>query len=232
MKTLTADHIQQLYAFTASNGVPYYDLQTELVDHLANDIESQWEYNQNPDFEMALEIAYSRFEKNGFTGLVVARTKVLLKKHMKFVKRCFISFFTFPKLIVTVGFFFLLHSIFLLDVYFELPFFKLSMIALQLVCAGIMKIYAHNFDKRLKQKEQVWLLEQLVYKSTTMPLGLLLTSIAFGFTDSFNGTGIVAQWLLSGLCTVVFLHNYIVLFIIPSKAEEYLKATYPEYGLV
>ncbi|MFY7731299.1 MAG: hypothetical protein ACOVRN_17400 [Flavobacterium sp.] len=232
MKQLSAEQIDQLYIFVQNNGVHYYDLQTELVDHLANHIESQWAYHQNPDFNDALSFAYSGFEKNSFTTLVAARTKALLKKHMRFVRSCFVSFFTFPKLIVTVALFFSLHSIFLLDAKFEIPFFQLSMIAIQMICAGIIKISARNFEKRLKRKEKVWLLEQLVYKSTTMPATLFITGISFQFTDNFNGPGVVAQWVLSGIFTLVFLHNYIVLYVIPYRAEEYLRDTYPEYDLV
>ena len=36
---LTEEQIQQLYKFTRQHYVEHYDVQTELVDHLANDIE-------------------------------------------------------------------------------------------------------------------------------------------------------------------------------------------------
>ena len=36
---LTTKNIEQLYKFTKDHFVDWYDLQTELVDHLANDIE-------------------------------------------------------------------------------------------------------------------------------------------------------------------------------------------------
>lgn len=39
MKTLSKEDIQNLYTFTRQHYVEHYDLQTELVDHLANDIE-------------------------------------------------------------------------------------------------------------------------------------------------------------------------------------------------
>lgn len=230
MKQLSTEQIDQLYLFVQNNGVHYYDLQTELVDHLANHIETQWAYNQNPDFEDALSFAYSGFEKNSFTTLVATRTKALLKKHIRFVRSCFGSFFTFPKLIVTVALFFSLHSIFLIDT--EVPIFQLSVLALQFMFLAKFILTKKHFEKRLKQKEKVWLLEQLVYKSITMPATLFITGISFQFTDNFNGPGVVAQWVLSGIFTLAFLHNYIVLYVIPYRAEEYLRDTYPEYDLV
>lgn len=38
---LSTEQIDYLYQFTRNHYVEYYDLQTELVDHLANAIEAQ-----------------------------------------------------------------------------------------------------------------------------------------------------------------------------------------------
>lgn len=46
--------IERLYQFTRQHYVEWYDLQTELVDHLANAIEQQWQENPNISFEDAL----------------------------------------------------------------------------------------------------------------------------------------------------------------------------------
>ncbi len=41
---LTKDQIQNLYKFTKQHYVEWYDLQSELVDHLANDINLYFYY--------------------------------------------------------------------------------------------------------------------------------------------------------------------------------------------
>ena len=56
---LTEPQIQDLYTFTRQHFVEHYDLQTELVDHLANDIETQWQ-NQN---KLSFEVLPSKAEK-------------------------------------------------------------------------------------------------------------------------------------------------------------------------
>ena len=53
---LSAEQIERLYQFTRQHYVEYYDLQTELVDHLANAIEEQWQQNPKLSFEEALQI--------------------------------------------------------------------------------------------------------------------------------------------------------------------------------
>ena len=57
---LSSDQIQQLYTFTQQHYVEYYDLQTELVDHLANSIEEQWTENPKRSFEEALQIEFKK----------------------------------------------------------------------------------------------------------------------------------------------------------------------------
>lgn len=47
---LSSKHIDQLYKFTSAHFVEWYDLQTELVDHLANDIEDIWEKDPKLSF--------------------------------------------------------------------------------------------------------------------------------------------------------------------------------------
>ncbi len=55
MQKVTADQIAHLYDFSRKHYVEYYDLQTELVDHLANGIEKQWIDNEHIPFENALK---------------------------------------------------------------------------------------------------------------------------------------------------------------------------------
>ena len=42
---LTENQIEELYVFTRKHYVIHYDLQTELVDHLSNGVEEQWQAN-------------------------------------------------------------------------------------------------------------------------------------------------------------------------------------------
>ena len=56
---INIEQTNRLYEFTRQHYVEYYDLQTELVDHLANSIETQWQENPKIDFEDG----FSRFFK-------------------------------------------------------------------------------------------------------------------------------------------------------------------------
>ena len=55
---VTPSQLQDLYAFTRNHYVYHYDLQTELVDHLANDIETIWQENPKLSFEEARDQSF------------------------------------------------------------------------------------------------------------------------------------------------------------------------------
>ena len=88
---LSAEQIEKLYQFTRQHYVEYYDLQTELVDHLANAIEEQWQQNPKLSFEEALQIEFKKFGVFGFMDVVEQRQSALNKKYNKFKQRyyCF-----------------------------------------------------------------------------------------------------------------------------------------------
>ncbi len=67
---LSKEQIQKLYTFTHQHYVEYYDLQTELVDHLANAIEEQWQENPKLSFDEALQIEFKKFGVFGFMDVV------------------------------------------------------------------------------------------------------------------------------------------------------------------
>ena len=70
---LTTSQIDQLFIFTRQNYVEYYDLQSELVDHLANAIEMQWQENPNRSIDEALHIEFKKFGVFGFMDVVEKR---------------------------------------------------------------------------------------------------------------------------------------------------------------
>ncbi|WP_440120244.1 hypothetical protein [Tenacibaculum sp. Ill] len=82
---LTDQHIEQLYRFTRQHFVEHYDVQTELVDHLANDIEQIWEENPTLTFEQARENSFKKFGMFGFMTVVEKKQKQLGKKYRKII---------------------------------------------------------------------------------------------------------------------------------------------------
>ena len=67
---LSEEQIKQLYAFVEKKSVRWYDLQTELVDHLASQIEELWKTNPALSFDESLAIVYKQFGIFGFSKIV------------------------------------------------------------------------------------------------------------------------------------------------------------------
>ena len=230
---LTAQQIDQLFTFTRQHYVEWYDLQSELVDHLANAIETQWQENPNRSFDEALQIEFKKFGVFGFMEVVEKRQAALGKKYNGLVWHHFKDFFGIPKIVLTIAMTLVLYSILKISAYSEWIF-----IGLYLIVVGVTfyELFKNNRIQKRKKQTQVkrWLFEEIINQ-----YGSLSGVIIFPFNilvQIFNRSEKYLDndyWImgLSFLLVVVTLVLFIIFKIIPSKAVQYLKATYPEYKL-
>ena len=77
MREFTAEQIDHLYQFTRQHYVEWYDLQTELVDHLANDIEHIMDNNKDLSFEEAKKVSFKKFGVFGFSDVIEQKQNAL-----------------------------------------------------------------------------------------------------------------------------------------------------------
>lgn len=98
---LTTLQIEKLFEFCSKHFVRFYDLQVELVDHLANAIEEKMDKQKNISFESALEEVHKSFGYKGFAGFVEARASALYQQNKKLRWKLFLEYFTFPKIAFT-----------------------------------------------------------------------------------------------------------------------------------
>lgn len=96
---LTEAQIEELYAFTRKKYVEYYDVQTELVDHLATSIEEKMS-TSNINFETALQQIYAQFGIFGFSELVEKKGIEVVSKNRLFFRKSFIEYFKLPKFLL------------------------------------------------------------------------------------------------------------------------------------
>jgi hypothetical protein len=104
---LSQTEIDALYRFCIKHGVKYYDVQVELVDHLATAIETEIATNHNTTFEESLQKEYKSFGITGFSKLISERKaaieKGIKKKRIEILKKSI----TPPLLFVTIAILFL-----------------------------------------------------------------------------------------------------------------------------
>ncbi|MBO9591369.1 MAG: hypothetical protein J7599_00585 [Niabella sp.] len=107
---LTNEQIQTLDRFCQKKGVHYYDLRQELVDHLAESIETDMAADPKTDFDKALHRVYSAFGISGFSNVIRQREEAARKACRQKEFRLFKAYFTFPKIALSLLAFLLLIS--------------------------------------------------------------------------------------------------------------------------
>ncbi len=229
---LTEQHIEQLYKFTRQHYVEHYDVQTELVDHLANDIEQIWATQPNLNFEQARDISFKKFGIFGFMDVVEEKQKQLSKKYYKIILGFVKEWFNLPKIILTSAILLFFYMLLISNISSKY-FFGFWGIYIAYVS---IKMYSLNKEikTRKKKTKMLWLLEDFIYKqgaanATLMPI--------YAFQLFVNVNEIANyQWhvalLIASVSTIMIIVGYISLNILPQKAEELLEEHYPEYKLV
>ncbi len=99
---ITEAQYESLYAFCRRHYVQYYDVQIELVDHLSEAIEEKMKANPKLSFEQALDSVYAGFGIKGFADIVATRMQMVGEKCRKQKWQLFFSYFTVPKIAMTV----------------------------------------------------------------------------------------------------------------------------------
>ncbi|MBP1838581.1 hypothetical protein [Formosa algae] len=227
--TLSAEQIEKLYQFTRKHFVEFYDVQTELVDHLANDIEEQWETNPEDTFEAALDISFKKFGVFGFQEVLEAKAKALNKYYWRAVWDIYKCFFTLPKLMFTLAMCCLSFLILKYTPHFGYTLGAIAVAFFALYLGQVMLL-----NKAIKQEQKKtgrkWMYQELLGNLG----GLIGLAGAFvqglarlpKFREGYHDYSIM---LISIGVVGVALLSYVTLFILPEKITTYLKEEYKAY---
>lgn len=162
MEHITETHIERLYSFTEQHYVEFYDLQTELVDHLANDIEAIWEQNPQLSFEEARDQSFKKFGVFGFMEVVEQRQKAMNKRYHKYLWQELKTWFGIPKILATLALICALYTL------FSIPFgnyWLVAIYAIIVVCSfySMVKL-SRSYRQRKAVSSKKWLLEDIIFK--------------------------------------------------------------------
>ncbi|MHB0756508.1 hypothetical protein [Polaribacter sp. M15] len=230
---LSEIQIENLYKFTRQHYVYHYDVQTELVDHLANDIEQIWVEHPKLSFEEARDKSFKKFGIFGFMDVIEAKQKQMNKRYRKILWRFFKEWFTLPKVVITASIFLGLFLI------LRVPYSEYILLGSLFVLITFDLIKQTKSRRKHKKKEQrnekIFLLEAMIGQTkngftiiTFVNLFNLvnLTRVSFSSLDN--------SWLLLiSLCaTLLIILFYVTNYLMPKKAQELLQETYPEYKMV
>lgn len=228
MRKVSEKEIEKLYGFTRKHFVEYYDLQTELVDHLANGMESRWEENPHLNFEENLQLEFKKFGVFGFSEVVEKRQNSLFKKYWLLLWRETYSALAQPKIL----FFTLL---FIGGATFLMRYEIGSKIMYwgYVLCLTIELIYLFRtgfwYQRRKKHAEKIFLLEEIImtFGGTNMLFFLPLYLMNIAPNHDFSATQLYISLGFATFTALMVLMGYVAMHILPKKKDEILKKAYP-----
>ena len=230
---LTESQIDNLYKFIRQHYVYHYDVQTELVDHMANDIEQIWLEYPKITFEEARDKSFKKFGFFGFMDVIEAKQKQMDKRYWKLLLRFAKEWFTLPKVITTLLIF--LAVFFLM----QIPFAEIAIVSVLLILVVFEMIAVYKIRKEHKAKEKteekIFLLEAMIGTTKNSFTGFTFINL-FNFINltKFDFSGLNVYWLvlIALTVTVLVIFFYVANYVLPQKAEELLLEIYPEYKMV
>jgi hypothetical protein len=226
---LTSEQIERLYLFTRQHYVEWYDLQTELVDHMANAIEAQWQEHPKLSFEEALQKEFKKFGVFGFMDVVEKRQAALNKKYNGIIWKHFKAFFTIPKIILTATLVAVTFALLNVSLYkSEVVLGAFGIIILSFY--GAIIYFTNKNKKPNSATHKKWLLKEIILGRSSI-CGLIYLPIHIILRSDKLMEHTLGVFGISFLLVSMLLIEYIMVIEIPKKAEAYLKETYPEYAL-
>jgi hypothetical protein len=211
---LTPQQIEHLFAFTKKKLVHWYDLQVELVDHLAARIEEEMAADPQLEFEKALNKVYQSFGIFGFAKIVQEKSIQLEKASGKMWWKALLEYFRWPKL---------LHLIFLVVVMWQLSnlfnteILAVIFISLYIIISGIL--YYKLYKDRKSVTKNLMVLQ--------FNPGYISTSVLCYQIIMISGNNAWSPIIFTILVTVGILFK-VVSFQLYFKVRENAKRMYPE----
>ncbi|MDR0195421.1 MAG: hypothetical protein LBI73_09885 [Myroides sp.] len=217
MKTLSTDQIQALHTFVKKHYVEYYDIELELVDHLANGIEAQWIEDSTITFEIALEREFKKFGIFGFSDVVDNKTSTLYNHYIKLIFQKIVEFLHWPKIILTGGIYYILYlaiEYLSLTVDTEDITSTFTWSAL-IIAASYMVIESTRIKRENKRTNTKWLMDRVLLSIVAFPItGFYLLYVILKRLSSYS----IASATLCGL--FIGLWIYITYFVILPQLKE------------
>jgi len=233
-RTITSEETEKLFEFCRQHFVYHYDLQVELVDHIASSIEDQWKENPEIPFNTALLNTFKKFGISGFSKIKVQKQKELARKYNRLLWKYFLEFYRWPKMLMTLAGTLVLFTLLRMVnniAWVIVPYFAL------LVIASLFYFY-FVAPKKLKiqtvQGKKFMLLEYVNQIQMTVVLFSQTPIVAFNISRYLHIHSINQPWVLLLISFLIVCLNIILygqFFFVPEKIKEHFREQFPEFAL-
>lgn len=231
-RKLSPEQIDELFTFCRKHYVNQYDLQIELVDHLAAAIEDQFGKDENITFETALNNSFKGFGIFGFSKVKEQKQKALEHKYRNLLIKYSLEYFRLPKLILTLALTLILFTALRLvhnPFWIIIPYF--------FILAGVIFYYVYwlypkHYKIKVKEGMSFMILDYLKDKQfiAAMVLQIPILSVNISNLMDYHLLGRnVPALIVSFLLILMTIFLYISLFILPIKVREHFVQQFPQF---
>ena len=208
VKQLSREEIDQLFQFTERKLVRWYDLQIELVDHLACRIEEEMAINHSLTFEAALDKVYKEFGIFGFAKVVQEKESQIYKAGIRMWLRELRLQFSWPKAIVSAAIAMVLYQ---LTKWVE-PWLLIRMFGVAYTIAHFgLVIFAAKITKKGSK---------LLLLQSGMGYVHLMSGINFGSFIQFDEVSALKFVIISQIAIMTLIASYQVFLKVRNKAMD------------
>lgn len=204
---LTDEQIQELYAYCKRKNILYYDIQVEIVDHMANAIEEKMQADTSLGFKQALEQVHFSFGSFGLRDIVSSKTAAMRKKYGRIQRRLFYAYFTFPKILLAIM---LLLGVITVDRFLPEPFLAGAVIFIAIIALIQLirvererSVFRKSYQKKLLMTDRQFFDFSFYY---LMVILQIVTGLFKNPLDSWVGKELRGDIELYGLTVILILY--------------------------
>lgn len=223
---LSNQEIQRLFIAVQKKGVKYIDVQHEIVDHLASEIEFTKETHPKLNFQQQMDLAFRKFPTD-IKMLVRTKEKSMnrywQRRTMSYIK----SYFQLP----TINFTLLLYLMIVIGTFLFGKYVLVTVLGFLLIAVAytFVKLYTSTDYSRMREKNYLVLRMFFGQTTTLLILPTLLLNIFPAFKPE-DGNLIDQNWYIyiaSGLVVFTLMWCHACLTAFPKMLKEELKVKYP-----
>lgn len=232
-RKISPEETKKLFLFCHKHFVYHYDLQIELVDHLASAIEEQWENDPDLTFQEGLKVSFGKFGITGFSKIKAQKQKELSRKYNCLLWKYLIEYYRWPKMLLTICFTICLSLVF--QFVESIAFVLFPYFALLTVSALIyyFKIAPKHLQIKTVPGKKFMLAEQLKQVQFATILLCQLPISILNITRYIDSYFIDNLWILVIVSFFTVSLNIILFgyfFYIPKKVKEHFMEYFSEFA--
>jgi len=234
-RKLTDEEINDLYSFCEEQDVHHYDLQMELVDHLAAAIEQKWTEKPKLTYDNALWAVFDQFGVSGFRKIRRAKEKELRRKYTRILWQYIGDFFKLPKIILTIAITLGLFGIFIISGN-HLETYLLLLSCNIILYAVLQKINKEKYELHLVPGKSFLLNDHLksinnqfstihAFPSYLLPLYIIYLKN----TNSYQTNNLYFELLVAFLVAFFYILLVAMSIYIPKRIKDDFTREFPQF---